>query len=106
MTTLAQITALGRHVATYAAGAATALGAVHILSAGDSATAVAAVNEISDGVAKLFAVFAPVVGVLSAWWASRTASPTAQIAAVNEADNGVKVVPVSSPTPAVTQPLK
>lgn len=36
----------------------------------------------------------------------RQATPTAQIAAVNAANNGVKVVSATVPAPTVTEPLK
>jgi hypothetical protein len=41
-----------------------------------------------------------------AWYKSRSHTPTAQIAAVNEADNGVKVVPVTAMAASVDHPLK
>lgn len=104
--TQSQVFAVGRHVATYAAGVATSLGVLHLLSASDASNAVTAVNEISDGFGKLFAIGAPIVAAFSAWFATRSASPTAQIAAVNEADNGVKVVAASVPAPVETIPLK
>ena len=47
-----------------------------------------------------------IVGAAVTWWKSRQHTPAAQIAVVNAADNGVKVVAESSPAPVVTQPLK
>lgn len=41
-----------------------------------------------------------------AWYKARTHTPAAQIAAVNEADNGVKVVPSTAPVQSVDRPLK
>lgn len=46
------------------------------------------------------------VSALLAWYKTRQHTPTAQIAAVNDADNGVKVVPATSPAPTVKEPLK
>ena len=45
-------------------------------------------------------------GTLVGWWKTRMHTPTAQIAAVNSADNGVKVVADTAPSPMVTAPLK
>jgi hypothetical protein len=41
-----------------------------------------------------------------AWYKTRSHTPTAQIAAVNDADNGVKVVPATAVVAAVDHPLK
>lgn len=41
-----------------------------------------------------------------AWYKTRSHTPTAQIAAVNQADNGVKVVPATAVTPSIDKPLK
>lgn len=40
------------------------------------------------------------------WYKTRSHTPTAQIAAVNKADNGVKVVPSTSTVAQVDEPLK
>jgi len=40
------------------------------------------------------------------WYKAREHSPSKQIEAVNKAKNGVKVVPESSPTPAISGPLE
>jgi hypothetical protein len=40
------------------------------------------------------------------WWKARAHSPAAAIQAVNAADNGVKVVAASSPSPQINVPLK
>ena len=39
-------------------------------------------------------------------WGYMSKSKAAMIASVNTADNGVKVVPLSSPTPAVNEPVE
>ena len=41
-----------------------------------------------------------------AWYKTLSHTPTAQIAAVNQADNGVKVVPSTALASAVDRPLK
>ena len=41
-----------------------------------------------------------------AWYKARTHTPAAQIAAVNDADNGVKVVSSTAPVQSVDHPLK
>ena len=41
-----------------------------------------------------------------AWYKTRSHTQTAAIKAVNEADNGVKVVASNAPAPMVTAPLK
>ena len=40
-----------------------------------------------------------------AWYKQRAHSPTAQIAAVNDADNGAKVVAESADAPRITAPI-
>lgn len=47
-----------------------------------------------------------IIGGALVWWKARQHTPAAQIAAVNNANNGVKVVPATAPAPAVTAPLK
>ena len=49
---------------------------------------------------------AGVVAAVLAWYKTRSHTPTAQIKAVNEADNGVKVVPATAVVQAVDRPLK
>ena len=50
-----------------------------------------------------------VFGLISAglvWYKSQAHTPTAQIAAVNNASNGVKVVAATAPAPQVDAPVK
>lgn len=101
-----QVNAVGRHVISYAMGAVTVLGVLHVVSGDDATTLANSINQISQGVALIATGLGPIIAIGSALWASYTASAKSQIAAVNNADNGVKVVPASSPTPAVTAPLK
>jgi hypothetical protein len=79
--------------ATSAAGWATAHG---VIPGGDQATIA------NDLVAA--ALWAITGGV--AWLKTRAHTPSAQIAAVNDAPNGVKVVDERAPEPKVTAPLK
>lgn len=51
-------------------------------------------------------VGAGAVAAAVAWYKTKSHTPTAQIAAVNAADNGVKVVPSTASAPAVDRPLK
>ena len=46
------------------------------------------------------------VAAVLAWYKTRSHTPTAQIVAVNKADNGVKVVPAGADAAPVDQPLK
>jgi hypothetical protein len=102
----AQVAAFGRHVATFAAGGATLLATMNIVSAGDATTIAHSVDQISAGVAQIAAGVAPLVAIGSGLWAAWTASQRKQIQAVNSADNGLKVVPESSPGPKMSAPLK
>jgi hypothetical protein len=45
------------------------------------------------------------ISLFLVWYKQRQHTPTAQIAAVNNAPNGVKVVDQSSPSPVVTAPI-
>lgn len=51
------------------------------------------------------AVFAGATGLIG-WWKARQVAPKALIAAVNNADNGVKVVSSAVPAPTATEPTK
>ena len=57
----------------------------------------------SDDVAPFIAA---AVAIATAGWSFYANRPTAQIAAVNNADNGVKVVSVAATAPQVNVPLK
>ncbi len=64
-------------------------------------------NEDQTGAANLIVTIA--LGVISAgigYYKQRQVTPTNLIKSVNAADNGVKVVPTTSPTPPVQAPMK
>lgn len=64
-------------------------------------------TQVSDAIG--YAILTLLTGGLSVftvWLKSRTHTPTAQIAAVNEGDNGVKVVAATAPVNSVDKPLK
>ena len=46
------------------------------------------------------------IGAGLAWYKARQVSQAVMIQQINAADNGVKVVPSTSPSPPVNQPLK
>lgn len=84
-------------VAGYLATGIAAWAASHgLISSGDQASLVNAMVTIA-GV---------VVAAGVAWYKTRAHTPTAQIQAVNTADNGVKVVPATVPAQSVDHPLK
>lgn len=82
MITKAQAVAIGRHVVTYAAGAATAAAALNIISAGDAATIQSSIQHIVNGVSEIGAGLAPLIGLASALYASWSASHKQQVKAV------------------------
>lgn len=94
--TAAQFAAVGRHVVTFLAGGVTFLAALHVISSGDAQTIGSSLTRIGNDVADITAALAPVVGVLSAWWAAHKQGHKQQIAAVNAID-GVKVVSELAP---------
>lgn len=101
----AQAAAFGRHVATFAAGAATLGATMNIISAGDATVIAHSIDQISAGVAQIAAGVGPLVGIGAGLWAAWTASQRKQIAAVNDAPNGLKVVKDTVPAPTETQPV-
>lgn len=98
-----QVAAFGRHIATYAAGGITAVAVLHIVNAGDAATLSDSLSKISTGVAEIASGLAPIIALVSAWYATWSASRKSQIAAVN-ATPGIKVVSEFAPAPTVTTP--
>lgn len=101
-----QIKSISRHLVTYAMGAASALAALHVVSAGDATTISDSITKISGGVAGIVAGLAPLVAIGSATLAAWSSSHASQIAAVNDAIPGVKVVSAVSTSPTVTEPPK
>jgi hypothetical protein len=98
--------AAGRHALTAIASGVTVLSAVHVFSSADAKNVLDGANEVWDGLSKIALGLGPLVALVSGWFASRSASPKAQIQAVNAADNGVKVVPANAPVAPVNAPLK
>lgn len=84
--TWGQYKAIGRHALTYTAGAVTMAAAVGILSQGESGTLTNGLNDIANGLAGVAKGVAAIAGVLvpiyTAYMASHSASPQAQIASV------------------------
>lgn len=99
-----QVAAAGRHVLTFAMGGVSFLATVNILSPSDATTVTASVTQISHGVAEIAAGLAPLVAMASGFYSVWTASHKSQIAAVNNAIPGVKVVRDTAPAPVVTEP--
>jgi hypothetical protein len=106
MISQSQVMAIGRHVATAIGGAAAFAVSLHFLSSGDADTIVKAVNQIATGFTSIVTGVLALVPIASGLWAAYSASPKAQIAAINNGDNGVKVVAATAPANTVTAPLK
>lgn len=100
-----QVNAAGRHILSYAMGAVSALAAIHVISAGDAATLTSSFSKISTGVSEIAAGMAPIIALVSTWYAAWAQSHTAHIAAVN-AVPGLKVVAEDGPGVEVTVPPK
>lgn len=98
--------AFGRHVISYAAGAITIGVGVHILSPDQGSSIGTALGQVVSGLTTAAGGIATLASIGAALYAAWTSTKNAQIAAVNSEDNGVKVVPNSSPTPAVMRSLK
>ena len=101
-----QVAAAGRHALTFAMGALSAAATLHVISSGDATTLANSLNQISTGVTEIAAGVAPIVAIVSAWYAAWSASRKSQIAAINNSDNGVKVVAETVQAPKVNAPLK
>ena len=106
MPTQAQLAAAGRHVLTFSMGATAAVAALHVISSDQASTITTSVTQIGNGVAQIAAGLAPLIALATGAYATWTASRKSQMAAIND-DKGnlVKVVPNTSPTPAVTEPI-
>ena len=104
--TQAQLAAAGRHVLTFSMGATAAVAALHVISSDQASTITTSVTQIGNGVAQIAAGLAPLIALATGAYATWTASRKSQMAAIND-DKGnlVKVVPNTSPTPAVTEPI-
>lgn len=95
--TLDELLASGRHVVTFAAGAATSFGLLSVSQSADIATDV---NHIFNGVKEIAVGAGPLLGIVMAWWATHKSTPAAQVAAVS-ANPEVKAITVSNPDLAV-----
>lgn len=98
--------AISRHLLSYTAGAATILGAMHLA---DANGLTAGVSKVADGLAQIAVALGPLTALVSAWWAAHSATPKAQIAAVNEQPNGLKVVEntgLARQLPMATEPTE
>lgn len=92
MPTPGQWVAAMRHVGTFAAGIVTAFGLTKSVSPEAIQAAFDALGQLGEDLIKLVGILTPVVMTI---WASRSASPKAQIAAV-AAQPGVEAVVVKS----------
>jgi len=99
--TVSQLAAIFRHIITFLAGGVTFLAALHVISAGDAQAIGASLTKIGNDFADICAALAPIAAIVSAWWASYTASHTQQIRAVN-AIEGVKVTTQNAPGATIT----
>ena len=102
----AVVAAFGRHVLSYAAGAVTVAAALHVVSPDQANSLSTAITQIVSGVQTAMGGVATVVSVGAGLYAAWTATSRSRIAAINTADNGVKVVAATAPAPAVDAPLK
>lgn len=104
--TQSELAAAGRHTLSFSMGAVAAAAALHLFTGDQAATITTSVTQIGNGVAEIAAGLAPLIALATGAYATWTASRKSQMAAVNnDKTNGVKVVPETSPTPAVTEPI-
>lgn len=62
--------------------------------------------DVSTDTAAICAIIVGAIGAGIVWFKRNMATPAAHIVAVNTANNGVKVVAATSPSPTVNIPLK
>ena len=103
---LAQYASFGRHLVTWSSGIVVGAVGAHVLQQNQADAITGAIGQIASGVASISGGVATLVAMATTAYGMWQASKTAQIVAVNAADNGVKVVPLSSPTPAVNEPVE
>lgn len=94
--TTAQVLAATRHVASFAAGAIAILGLSTKINP-DQAAAI--INSLGTLVSDAVVVIGLVTPVLAAWLASRSASPAAQIRAVDAMPDVAKIIPTTDAAP-------
>jgi hypothetical protein len=99
--TLAQASAFGRHVVSYAMGATTMLVAIHILNGDQGASVAGAIQQIASGITSIAGGVATLISIGTGIWAAWTASPKQQLLAVAANPDVAKVV---APTIAASVP--
>lgn len=76
--------AFGRHIGTYAGGIITGAVTLHLIAGADGATLLQAIKDISEGLGKVAAGVAAIIGVVGPLYtsikSSRSAAPEAQAA--------------------------
>lgn len=82
MPTPAELSALGRHAATFAGGSIMTAAIFGLVSGDQASTLTQSLQHISDGVKEIAVGLGPVIGIVSGLYAKYTASPQAQINAV------------------------
>lgn len=78
--TLDELLASGRHVITYGAGFATAIG---VVTASQSADIQTDVNHIFNGIKEIAIGAGPLIGIVMGWWATHRSTPAAKVADVS-----------------------
>lgn len=91
-----QAASFGRHIITFAMGAATLAGFLGLLSAGQTTDATHAVEQISSGFSSIIAGTTTLIGLGSALWAAWSASPFSQLVSVSKNPQVAQVI-VNSP---------
>lgn len=93
----AQVAAFGRHIVSYAAGAATVGVATHFLNPDQGSQLTSAIGNIISGVNSIVGGAATLIALGSGLYAAWTASPTAQVNAAAANLNAKK----AEATPAI-----
>lgn len=101
-----QWASLGRHAITAVSSGIAVLTVTHLVSAHDAQSLTTGFNQIEQGVQSIIAGVTVIMPVAMGVWSMISASMKSRIKAVNNGDNGVKVVAASSPSPQVSAPLK
>jgi hypothetical protein len=74
----AQLAAAARHVATFLGGLATMLGIIHWLTPEQAAQIGVGLGKIADGLGNILLAIGPIIGLVSAFFAQRSATPAKQ----------------------------
>lgn len=90
--TTGQLIAAGRHVVTFAAGAASFAASVHFMTADQAKALVDGVTQVSSGLVSIGGGLAPVAALISGYFASRSASPKQQALSLIETGHAEKIV--------------